>query len=303
MDANNVITLCVGGRTFQALQSTLCNIPYFAGLFRSGMALPEFIDRNPDAFESILNHARDARYAIPLKFAPDADYYGYDVCECDEIPALENTLSAMSHGGERPISHTGSVSRFEFRYLREDTPKLFVVSFRSKDMDSAFDCVKSITYIIDGLNKIPYKSARLYWLNKIAFNDKTEEWLNYRKKVFNEYVLLVDLRSIMPWPFMLQIDIQFNGQIYNCTARFQPPDVFFTPCQFITHFIIFHDDDERKSIPAPADAPFDATVAKLKSLRVGLECREHVYALTATEQQSIIEYQKRVPSKFTLLPY
>lgn len=71
-----MLTINVSGRLFYTTKRTLEAIPYIKDL----LELPGeiFIDRNPNAFECILNYIRDNHNTIPSKYIYEINFYNID---------------------------------------------------------------------------------------------------------------------------------------------------------------------------------------------------------------------------------
>lgn len=89
-----IIKVNVGGKIFETSKDTLCKSTYFSSLFSRWSSISQqneiFIDRDPIAFEHILNLLRDSNYPFPKKYLYELDFYGVVYTDSFEKELVEN---------------------------------------------------------------------------------------------------------------------------------------------------------------------------------------------------------------------
>lgn len=114
------VVLCVGGRLFRENSSLLASrSEFFAGLLNGNWEVGEngsvFVDRNPDAFEAVLQLMRDPKHDFPVElWGHELDFYGVPLPLyrrplgthfIDQIEPCSETTQQITEKNSFPPSH------------------------------------------------------------------------------------------------------------------------------------------------------------------------------------------------------
>lgn len=296
------VTLNVGGKSFTTTRRTLMCIPYFSAL-SSGWQVPEFIDRSPEAFDAILNHARDSRYAIPTKYAPDASYFGYEVERFEDLPPL-TTTSLAGHTIEPDETLTVSPQSVSWTIGRSTEAdhrfnNYCLLSFTTSHRDlTVFDQISLITVDLHGLNPRNYNLTDCYWLNRAVFSATTLQWFEYQRAVHGRCFLLLDLRNAcqLCYSSFLVTTVRFNVPISQCRFSTFPAKIL---CREGFVSLVYHGENPRESVPA-SNVQWDPSCALLLSSMLGIDCHDYVYTFT---KQMFEKYEMAKQSNISTMFY